>query len=942
MTQGAPTYARKLLCGDSFKGVVDDKRRVLRHLISTQGIDRDEEVLRSAGCKAVDYLESNPIVLLNHQARELAIGKALDVVVSSKEVEAETQFAGLEQNHSVAETTYRLYRDRFMRAWSVGFNVLKASRDALVPGQQGRSIMDWELLEYSAVGIPSNPAAVTRMVKAFRKEGMLVLPDGATEEDLGKALGTLPLTKYWEIAARIAPPALKVDKDAFLKLLQTKAKAMMECPECGEEIPSDSETCPECDAKIDGKGVGDPAVPCAKCGTPMPEGAKKGDVCAACAEEAKNPPAERSGGHAVVLRDDLMTVFSVDQKGKIVDATTVDDADPDLRWNRSLSKRFDVTRVQGDPATAEYGMAAKYLDCEVKELRRETEFVYSARMGSHLAAMDEVLRDWETVDVRNLTRDGKECPVEHEVLQLNSTTRRDFVVGGVRFLRSIPPPKVAEPVRRKMLVKVEPDWRGMYVTTYVRNDEAEVAHKFSSDVATKAVELNYLKGESFSISGTFFAKTDETWSDIFLTSKNEAVLKDAVAVVNTQGASMENLGLVILGPPGTGKTMGVRVAANEMPDATFIWVSARDFWRGGGMGTIDHAFDLAKECAPTVLVFEDVDNHMSGEVIDLFKSKMDGADGHKTGVLTIVTTNFPETFPKALIDRPGRFDKVCEYALPDEGQRDAMLTKWAPALDGAARERFVVALAGYSGAHIKALVRFAKRHFDAMDTSEKTETEQAAKLWETAMDSSLAELKEQRDLIDATQAPRYRPHREMEGTNGRKWFLVGARDPDFAKTVVEVGGVREESLEIKVGMPVLTEARIKALVREALDEDYAARAAEIRVVDEKDGRALAALENFITQLGAHDGKCDNGAACQHCQQRGSCRKHIVEFERRQRDALEATAHLRERIKQLTRSSTGDDTPPAPELVVVDERGLFSEQDKDALVGLITRSARPGA
>src|SRR5262245_2320870 len=190
----------------TLKGI-DDKRRVLRHRISAQIVDRDGDVVVSSGGQVKAFLEHNPVVFLNHAARELPIARSLDVITGRTEVEAETQFAGLDQMHPTAETVYRLYRDGFMHSWSMGFiaDPAHVSREAMFPGQRGRTIKQWELLEYSAVGIPANPQAKSAMVQSLIAKGLLTLPDGATDEDLGKALGTIPLAKYWQATNMLSP-----------------------------------------------------------------------------------------------------------------------------------------------------------------------------------------------------------------------------------------------------------------------------------------------------------------------------------------------------------------------------------------------------------------------------------------------------------------------------------------------------------------------------------------------------------------------------------------------------------------------------------------------------------------------------------------------------------------------------------------------------------------
>src|SRR2546421_376432 len=116
---------------------------------------------------------------------------------------------------------------------------------------------------------------------------------------------------------------------------------------------------------------------------------------------------------------------------------------------------------------------------------------------------------------------------------------------------------------------------------------------------------------------------------------------------------------------------------------------------------------MAKELAPSIFFMEDVDNWLHPTTIDLLKTEMDGISRSK-GVLTILTTNFPERLPDALIDRPGRFHDVLQFDLPTSGARLAMLRKWLPSVSDTARQGAVSKTAGYSGAHVYELARFAE------------------------------------------------------------------------------------------------------------------------------------------------------------------------------------------------------------------------------------------
>ena len=181
--------------------------------------------------------------------------------------------------------------------------------------------------------------------------------------------------------------------------------------------------------------------------------------------------------------------------------------------------------------------------------------------------------------------------------------------------------------------------------------------------------------------------------------------------------------------------------------ATFIWVSARDFYRSGAFGSFTYAFDLARELAPSVLFFEDVDTWIDSYTVDLLKTEMDGI-GRSAGVWTVLTTNFPEQLPEALIDRPGRFHDCLKFDLPDESARGHMVRRWLPEVDSAA-PTFALAVRatdGYSGAYVYELCHFAK-----------TLKEQEAKSIDDAVALAVDKIKAQKELIQS------RSHRRRRG-----------------------------------------------------------------------------------------------------------------------------------------------------------------------------------
>lgn len=442
-----------------------------------------------------------------------------------------------------------------------------------------------------------------------------------------------------------------------------------------------------------------------------------------------------------------------------------------IRWNRCLSKAFDVTAEQFPARSAEEALVAKYLAVEIKYLERRAIRIPSVRMGAFLTAVNDVLRTWSVDDVRNLNYRGEETPPSYEVIQLNSTQSGDFLIDGMRFVRQ------AEPEGPRATLRVQPAWYGLDVTVYGLRSTG-TAEKLLGQVAQRASEINFLKGEAFSLSGEFLPKTDETFADLFLDPKNAAALDRVVKLINTRGKALENRGVLLLGPPGTGKTLSARIVRNDAV-ATFIWVSSRDFHYAGSFGGFSQAFDLARECAPSVVVFEDIDNWLYDTTVDLIKTEMDGVS-KSTGVVTMMTTNYPEMLPAALIDRPGRFHDVLKFDLPSDDARKQMLARWLPALTTADVQRAVKATAGYSGAHVKELARFAT-----------IIAEQDGLPLDQALTAALSKLAEQRELITATQrtGSRYRMPPELSQKSGeasltRAYSMLQVKSVDAERRII--------------------------------------------------------------------------------------------------------------------------------------------------------------
>ena len=151
------------------------------------------------------------------------------------------------------------------------------------------------------------------------------------------------------------------------------------------------------------------------------------------------------------------------------------------------------------------------------------------------------------------------------------------------------------------------------------------------------------------------------------------------------GASMPK-GILLVGPPGTGKTMLAKAVAGES-NVPFFSISGSEFvemFVGMGASKVRDLFKQAKEKAPCIVFIDEIDaigqkrnsgnlggNDEREQTLNQLLTEMDGFDGRK-GVVILAATNRPETLDKALL-RPGRFDRRIPVELPDLKGREAIL-----------------------------------------------------------------------------------------------------------------------------------------------------------------------------------------------------------------------------------------------------------------------------
>ena len=151
------------------------------------------------------------------------------------------------------------------------------------------------------------------------------------------------------------------------------------------------------------------------------------------------------------------------------------------------------------------------------------------------------------------------------------------------------------------------------------------------------------------------------------------------------GASMPK-GILLVGPPGTGKTMLAKAVAGEA-NVPFFSMSGSEFvemFVGMGASKVRDLFKQAKEKAPCIVFIDEIDaigqkrsggqyggNDEREQTLNQLRTEMDGFEGNN-GVIILAATNRPESLDPALT-RPGRFDRRVPVELPDLKGREAIL-----------------------------------------------------------------------------------------------------------------------------------------------------------------------------------------------------------------------------------------------------------------------------
>lgn len=846
---GDSTFVRKGLTTDDIK--IEEGERASIDYISTREVDRDGEIVLPKGA-ILDHYMLSPVNFFGHKQSSLPTGRTAWIKISEDGLIAKTIYATKEANPE-GDMVFNLKKEGILTSKSIGFVPLEVIErkdfGKIVAKDFGleqrhldkaqRIFTKWILIEQSDVGIPSNINSVNIAI-AKNMDNYLGNVCEGLDCDVQKEARLFFADLYDKSDAAVEEKGIEIN----INVTDNEIGGSSE--ESGDVDPPDMSDNEGIDDKVEETEeyihvpVRDPKLFLQNSFRAIDISIDKG-IKAVVGKLATNPgggtvvqkylfdTSKFTEGEAVAwaeghkdfdtddvelkdtnfgdennielkeIKEDLSELKeSLEQT---VEYETVKNKSNDFMKSicksfkpstegvdTTVNKLLDVTEIPSIPSDFNYDIFSKYLNVDVKDIFENDYSIPNMMLGTQLAGFKEVFSEFELKDERNFNWDGTESPIKYNTIQLTSKESDEFLVQGTRFYNS---------QEGDVIVRFYPTWSGMKVSLFTSRENSDLSKKILNDVDIWVEKNNHLKGEKITISGEFLSKSEIGWDDVILTDKNKSIVKRNTEKLKKESKSR---GLLLIGEPGNGKTLSGKAIIKES-NHTFIWASSEDFKDLGPISGLSLAFKMARKLAPTVLFIEDIDTWLGGYTVDLIKTEMDGLKSND-GMVTILTSNNPEKFPDALIDRPGRFHHVLDYGNPDEKQRKEMLERWAKGADEDKIEEFVSMTKGFSGAYIKELVDYAKMLMEDEDIT-----------FGKALIKSFENMVEQRELIDSI-----REGREPQEKDGGYFIIEDGieKEIEIEDEIFEIEESVEKEIEIEDELIEVDEAAVEKKINELM------------------------------------------------------------------------------------------------------------------------------
>ena len=349
------------------------------------------------------------------------------------------------------------------------------------------------------------------------------------------------------------------------------------------------------------------------------------------------------------------------------------------------------------------GIVANFLCSKPHKIRSLGKSYPGYKSALFFKAVNEVVKEYDVKAIFDL-KYGQVVSPSYSYLEVGRGKREELLVTGMRFLIKD---------KKALAAYVTPGWGTVDLYMSYNEKDSDIALGFMEKVDKYMAENNFYKGEKIDAAGQFLPIPELDFDSIKLPEdKKQAIKIGALEFFKKKEIYDKNnipwkRGLIFTGQPGTGKThMGKVLMKNA--ECTFIWVTSN---MCSDSHDVKYIFRMAVELAPVIIFMEDLDGFLSYDSnIATLKTQMDGME-NVNGICTILCTNFPDRLPKALINRPSRFDEIVIFELPDENIRYQILRSIAEPMLIKDKDNILLEVAkateGLTGAHLKEIIVYS-------------------------------------------------------------------------------------------------------------------------------------------------------------------------------------------------------------------------------------------